>query len=256
MLPRSLPRPFLHPFFGWVFGTLALIASVSLCFLLAPFLGGPRAFWLLAPRYIRVSARVFGIHRELVGWESLPEELRAGARPAVFIGNHTSLFDPPLMISTLPCRPVFVAKGELARVPFLGWVIWLAGFIFIDRRNRNAARRSLEKAASRIRAGQSIVAFPEGTRSRHGRLLPFKKGPFVLAFKAGVPVVPFAIQGGPEVLPKGTWRVQGGPYRITVGAPLESSSFPDAEALRKAAESAVRGLLENKSQQQLVSSQP
>jgi 1-acyl-sn-glycerol-3-phosphate acyltransferase len=244
MTLRSRPRPFLHPFLGWILGGLALILAVTMCFLLAPLLGGARAFWLLAPRYIRGTARVFGIHRHLAGWEALPEELRTGARPAVFIGNHTSLFDPPLVISTLPCRPVFVAKRELVGVPFLGWVIWLAGFIFIDRRDRRAARQSIARAAARIRAGQSIVAFPEGTRSRDGRLLPFKKGPFALAFEAGVPVVPFAILGGPEILPKGTWRVRGGPYRITVGAPLEASAFPNAEALRKAAESVVRGLLD------------
>jgi 1-acyl-sn-glycerol-3-phosphate acyltransferase len=236
-------RPYFRPLLVWIFGALALALSVCLCFLLAPFLGGPGAFWTVAPRYIRGTARAFGIRRELEGWEALPQDLRSGARPAVFIGNHTSLFDPPLMISTLPCRPVFVAKRELAGIPFLGWVIWLADFIFIDRRDRNAAMASLEEAAIRIRTGQTIVAFPEGTRSHDGRLLPFKKGAFALAFEAGVPVVPFAIHGGPDILPTGAWRVRGGAYRITIGAPLESHAFPDAEALREAAESAVLGLL-------------
>jgi 1-acyl-sn-glycerol-3-phosphate acyltransferase len=222
---------------------LALALAVGCCFLLAPFLGGRRAFWLLAPRYIRSTAWCFGIRRDLQGWEALPMDVRNGQRPAVFIGNHASLFDPPLMISTLPCQPVFMAKRELARVPFLGWVMWLAGFIFIDRGRRGAARRSLKKAAARIRAGQSIVAFPEGTRSRDGHLLPFKKGPFLLAMEASVPVVPFAIQGGPEILPKGTWRVQAGPYLIRVGAPLEPGDFTHPEALRKASEAAVRALM-------------
>jgi 1-acyl-sn-glycerol-3-phosphate acyltransferase len=190
-----------------------------------------------------MTARAFGIRRTLSGWEALPEELRSGRCPAVFVGNHTSLFDPPLVISTLPSHPVFVAKRELARVPFLGWVIWLAGFIFIDRRDRAAAMASLAEAAAHIRAGQAIVAFPEGTRSRDGGLLPFKKGAFALAFEAGVPVVPFAIHGGPEILPKDAWRVAGGPYRIAVGAPLDISAFGDAEELRLAAEAAVRNLL-------------
>jgi len=237
------PRPLLRPLLGWILGSLGLVLSVSLCFLLATLIGGRRAFWILAPRYIRITAWAFGIRRELVGWEALPTAIREGARPAVFIGNHTSLFDPPLLISTLPSHPVFVAKRELARVPFLGWVIWLADFIFIDRDHRGSARRSLQRAAVRIREGQSIVTFPEGTRSRDGGLLPFKKGPFVLAFEAGVPVVPIAIQGGPAILPKGTWRVSGGPYRISVGTPLEVSAYADAEALRKAAEEAVRGLM-------------
>jgi 1-acyl-sn-glycerol-3-phosphate acyltransferase len=122
-------------------------------------------------------------------------------------------------------------------------VIWLARFIFIDRDRRESALRSLADAAVRIRGGQSLVAFPEGTRSGSGELLPFKKGVFALAFEAGVPVVPLAIHGGLDILPRGTWRVRGGPYRITVGAPLETGDFPDAEALRQAAEVAVRRLL-------------
>lgn len=241
-------RPWLRPVLIWILGGLALALAVSLCFLLTPFVGGRRAFWLVAPRYIRLTAWAFGIRRELAGWEALPEAIRNGSQAALFIGNHASLFDPPLMISTLPCRPVFIAKRELARVPFLGWVIWLADFIFIDRDQRGAAKHSLEKAAARLRAGQSIVAFPEGTRSRDGKLLPFKKGVFNLVLATEVPVVPFAIEGGLGILPRDTWRVCGGPYRIRVGAPLEPSRYPDREALLKAAERAVANLM--------VSSQP
>jgi len=236
-------RPFLRPLLVWPLGCLALALAVGLCFLITPFVGGRRAFWLVAPRYIRGTAWAFGIHRELVGWDRLPAAIRDGVQPAMFLGNHASLFDPPLMISTLPCRPVFVAKRELIRVPFLGWVIWLADFIFIDRSRVQASRRSLKQAAERIRAGQSIVAFPEGTRSRDGHLLPFKKGPFLLAFEANVPVVPFAIQGGPEILPKGTCRVKAGSYRIRVGEPLVPDDFANPEALRKAAEAAIHGLM-------------
>ena len=95
---------------------------------------------------------------------------------------------------------------------------------------------SLEEAKRTMQSGVSVWIAPEGTRSPDGNLLPFKKGAFALAFEAGVPVVPLAIHGGPEILPKGDWRVQGGAYRITMGTPLESSAFPDAETLREAAE--------------------
>ena len=237
------PRPLLRPLLVWILGALALALAVGLCFLLAPFLGGRRAFWWVAPRYLRGMARAFGIRRVLEGWEQLPEDLRLGRQPMILVGNHTSQFDPPLLISTLPCGPVFIAKRELAWVPFLGWVIWLAGFIFIDRRDPRAARSSLEQAAGRIRAGQSVMTFPEGTRSASGALLPFKKGTFHLALAAGVPVVPLAIQGGPEILPKGTWRVSGGHYRIVVGTPLDPGAHGDADGLRRAAEAAVRTLM-------------
>lgn len=240
-----MPRPLFRPLLVWTLGVPALALAVLLCFLLAPFLGGPGAFWAVAPAYVRGMAFGFGIHRRLEGWEDLPEDLKTGARPAVFIGNHTSQFDPPLLISTLPGRPVFIAKKELARVPLLGWVIWLARFIFIDRANAESARRSLVEAAMRIHDGQCLAAFPEGTRSATGGLLPFKKGVFALAFEAGVPVVPLGIHGGLDILPRGTWRVKGGPYHITVGTPLETGDFPDAEALRQTAEEAVRRLLES-----------
>ncbi len=237
------PRPLLRPLIVWILGAPALALAVGLCFLLAPFLGGRRAFWWVAPRYIRGMARAFGIHRELAGWEQLPEDLRLGRRPMILVGNHTSQFDPPLLISTLPCRPVFIAKRELAWVPFLGWVIWLAGFIFINRRDPRAARSSLELAAESIRAGQSVMTFPEGTRSVSRVPLPFKKGTFHLAMAAGVPVVPLAIQGGARILPKGTWRVGGGHYRIMVGAPLDPNAFDGVESLLQATQEAVASLV-------------
>ena len=237
-----MKRPFLRPLLVWILACPLLAGAVLLCFLLAPFVGGPRAFWIVAPRYIRLMAGCFGIERCLEGWEALPEDIREGRRPVVFVGNHESLFDPPLIISTLPTHPVFIAKRELAFVPFLGWVIWLARFIFIDRGNRARALASLKLAIHRVHDGQSIVAFPEGTRTRDGALLPFKKGPFVLAFEAGVAVVPVAIHGGRGILPAGQWRVAGGPYRMTLGQPLMPGDFPHPEALRSAAESQVRSL--------------
>lgn len=239
-----MARPFLRPFLVWALGGPLLAVAVTLCFLLAPFLGGPGAFWLVAPRYIRLMAWGFGIRRELEGWERLPEALRSGQQPAVFVGNHASFLDPPLLISTLPVNPVFIAKRELAQVPFLGWVIWLADFIFLDRSNRTRALASLAHAAQRIHAGQSLAAFPEGTRSTDGRLLPFKKGAFALAFEADVPVVPVAIHGGAAILPKHSWRTAPGPYRLVVGQPAWPREVEDAEALRQRVEAAVAGLLE------------
>lgn len=236
------PRPLLRPLATWAVAIPCMVAAVFLGFLLAPFTGRRRAFWLLAPGWIRQVAASFGLRRHLVGWERLPEALRTSRDPAIFIANHASSFDPPLLISTLPCRPVFIAKKELACVPFLGWIIWLAGFIFIDRGRQSRAVASLKRAARKIRDGQSIAAFPEGTRTRTGAILPFKRGIFALAKEAGVPVVPMAILGGFRVLPPGAWRVSPGDYTIRVGAPLNPQDYPHAQALMEAAESAVHRL--------------
>lgn len=219
-----------------------MAVAVFFAALLAPFLGRRRGFWKVAPGYVRLMGLGFGIERRLEGWDTLPEDIRHGA-PAIFFANHTSLLDPPLIVSTLPCRPVFVAKKELRWVPVLGWAIWLAGFILIDRRNQKKAYASLADAAARIRAGQSVAIFPEGTRSKDGALLPFKRGSFTLAMEAGVPLVPLAIHGGHGILPVGAWRTRGGPYTLTVGEPMDPRAFKSPESLRVAAEACLRVML-------------
>lgn len=238
------PRPFLRPLLVWAFGAPALAVAVCLAFFTALFTRkGSQGFWAIAPSYIRLVAWLFGIRRKLEGFENLPLDIREGRQPVIFVGNHTSLFDPPLLISTLPTHPVFMAKRELGYVPFLGWVIWLADFIFINRGDRAKALASLKLAAKRIHGGQSIAAFPEGTRSRTGALLPFKKGAFNLAWEAQVPMVPLGILGGRNILPADDWRVAPGDYVIRVGAPVDPSTCPDAGALKKALEDSVRELL-------------
>lgn len=245
--PDTMPavaRPSGRPALVWAVGVPALAVAVVIVFLLAPFMGGRRAFWCIAPRYIRMMATLFGIRRHLEGWDHLPKAIREGHQAVVFIANHQSHLDPPLLISTLPCQPVFLAKRELAYVPFLGWVIWLAGFIFVDRADRQKAIASVEDAATRIRAGQSVVVFPEGTRGRAGRMLPFKKGSFTLAHRAGVPMIPLAIHGGDAVMPKDEWRVLGTDFRLVVGSPLDPQGYEDADALRLAAEQRLGDLLD------------
>lgn len=237
-------RPVLRPLLVWVVAGPYMALAVLAGLFLARRRGRSRAFWDLAPGYVRHVARAFGIRRHLEGWSELPEGIRTGQQPALFLANHTSHFDPPLLISTLPCSSVFLAKKELGRVPVLGTAIRLAGFIFVDRQRSRAALASLQAAARRIRDGQSVTAFPEGTRSRTGALLPFKKGVFVLAQEAGVPVVPLGILGGRDILPHGSWRVAPGDYTVRVGRPLDPAAFATPEALREASESAMRGLLE------------
>ncbi len=238
-------RPVFRPLIVWIFGCPALAVAVSLAYVTALFRwSGAKGFWAIAPGYIRLMAWLFGIRRSMEGWDELPVEIREGRQAAIFVGNHTSLLDPPLIIATLPSHPVFMAKRELAYVPFLGWVIWLADFIFINRAHRGDAIKSLGLAAQRIHDGQSIAAFPEGTRSRTGELLPFKKGVFNLAWEAQVPMIPVAILGGRHILPADDWRVAPGPYHMRIGHPVDPKDHPDAEALRLTLHARVQALLE------------
>lgn len=152
------------------------------------------------------------------------EHLRA-FQPCVYISNHQSNVDIWALICVLPVSTRFVAKEELFRIPALGWAMAAAGFVSIDRGNRSKAIRSLELAAQKIRAGRSLVLFPEGTRSRSGELAPFKKGPFHLAIQAGVPLVPIAIKGSGRVLAPHSIHVRPGPVEVRVLSPVDITPF-------------------------------
>jgi 1-acyl-sn-glycerol-3-phosphate acyltransferase len=153
-------------------------------------------------------------------------------KSTVFVSNHQSTLDIPALFVALPVDFRFVAKKILQYVPITGWYMKFAGFVFIDRGNRREALLSIDVAAEKIRKGLSIVIFPEGTRSETGAILPFKKGPFALALKAGVPVTPVAVEGSRHVMPKNSWNVVPGEIRVKVGAPIDPTPFgEDREAL-------------------------
>ena len=136
---------------------------------------------------------------------------------AVYADNHSSNIDPPALFLAL--APLFphvriLYKAEMRRIPVLVWVFDAAGFVPVERANRDQSWPALDRAAAALGAGSSFIVFPEGTRSRTGELLPFKKGALILAIKAGAPVVPVAVSGGRAAMPKGSRLIW--PATITV----------------------------------------
>jgi 1-acyl-sn-glycerol-3-phosphate acyltransferase len=233
---------------GWgvvtfLWGILTVPGIVLLILLAACVVGPHRAFWSLGPWWHRQFFAVCGIERRITGWDALPEAIREGSQPVIFMGNHQSQLDPPYLLGAIPVHAVYIAKRELKWVPFIGWAAAAAGAIFIDRSNRERAVASLHEAAMKIRGGRNVVIFPEGTRTRTGALLPFKKGGFNLALDAGVPIVPFAIQGGFRILPKGAKRVRPGLYEIRFGAPVDTAAFPEREALMAQVRARIESLM-------------
>ncbi|MDX2055755.1 MAG: lysophospholipid acyltransferase family protein [Polyangiaceae bacterium] len=140
--------------------------------------------------------------------------------PHIFVMNHQSMLDIACAFYSIPTHLRFMAKEVLKYIPFLGWYMWATGMIFIDRSKGTKALRSLTKAAERIRNGANILVFPEGTRSKTGAILPFKRGPFVLALQAGVPIIPVAIEGSGRVLPSGGFDIVPGEVRLKLGTPI------------------------------------
>lgn len=226
---------------GW--GILSALAVALAIILLAPFGLSRRAFFRLSAAWVRQQLALCGVAWSVEGWEALPQAIRDGQQPVVFMPNHASLLDPPFVLTALPLHPVFIAKKEIRLIPLVGWAVACAGMIYIDRGSRERAVASLKQAAQQVRAGKSVVIFPEGTRTRDGGLLSFKKGGFHLAADAGVPIVPVGIQGAFEVLPKGTYLLNPGRIRVAVGTPIPATEHPDREALMAAVRSQIEALL-------------
>lgn len=163
-------------------------------------------------------------------------------RPVLFVTNHQSLFDVLALVRALPGQYRIIAKKELFSIPVFGWALSLAGFIRIDRADREKAIESLDRAGGKLARGMSVVVFAEGTRSQDGRLLPFKKGGFVLALKSRCPIVPISISGSRAVMSKNSLDVRGGDIDVVIGEPIETASYsPEQRDLLIAV---VRGAVE------------
>ena len=139
--------------------------------------------------------------------------------------NHESLIDIPTLFAALPTGLRFLAKKELKQIPFVGWYATVIGMVYIDRHDPDRAAQSIDRVAGLLDEAESLVSFPEGTRSRSGEVEPFKTGVFVAAIKAGVPVVPVAISGAAKVLPPDGFRFRPGRIRVVIGRPIPTASL-------------------------------
>ncbi|HZL20808.1 MAG TPA: lysophospholipid acyltransferase family protein [Polyangia bacterium] len=146
-------------------------------------------------------------------------------KPYVFMANHASMVDIWAMFLRMPVPVRFIAKKQLGQIPVFGWAMRAGRFVFIDRQNAASARRSIQEAAQRIKDGQSVAIFPEGTRTRDGKLGAFKKGGFHLAIDAGVEIVPLAIRGTRAVMPPGTPLIRAGRVQIEVDEPISTAGL-------------------------------
>lgn len=183
-----------------------------------------------------------GIRYRLAGRVHLPPV----TTPVVFCSNHESNVDPAVLFRALHPQVHFVYKAELHKFPLMGTVFDVGGFVGVDRRDREAAIASIRRGSERLRAGASFLIFPEGTRSRTGELLPFKKGGFVMALQAQVPIVPVAVSGGRAAMRKGSAIVRPVDVTIRVGAPIPTTGLgvDDRDMLIEQVRVAVRRLLD------------
>jgi 1-acyl-sn-glycerol-3-phosphate acyltransferase len=157
-----------------------------------------------------------GVKTEVRGLDNLnPKETY------IFVSNHLSLFDIPALMSVTPNNIRFIYKKSISVIPILGWAIYLGGYIPIDRQDGRKAIQSIKKASERIKKGISVVIFPEGTRSRTGKIGEFKRGVFLLAEQAKVKIVPVSLKGGDKIMGAGSKKLKKGVIKIFFDKPLD-----------------------------------
>jgi len=170
--------------------------------------------------------RVAGIRVQTAGLDRLDP-----SRTYIFMCNHVSNLDPPIVIPLIPRRTSVLVKKEVFRIPILAQAMRLGSLVPVDRSDREAAIASLRVAGDVLRSGINLTIFPEGTRSLDGKLLPFKKGPFYLALETGIPIVPMTILGTYQMMPKRRFAIRPGKATVVFHSPVSPSDFADKDQL-------------------------
>jgi 1-acyl-sn-glycerol-3-phosphate acyltransferase len=199
---------FLNLIFTTIF--LSIVALV-----ISPFDSRGEVIHRIERLWASIHLKIGGISVSLEGLEGISKP------PYIFMCNHQSALDIFALLSALPLSFKWIAKRELFFIPFFGWAIKRAGHISLDRKNPREALKAIDEAARKIKGGINIIIFPEGTRSKDGSLLPFKKGGFSLALRAKVPIVPIGIWGTSRLQPKGSFiPKEKGIIYIRIGEPM------------------------------------
>lgn len=188
------------------------------------------AMWI-----VKTGVRAAGIRVQVEGIENIPAE-----RSCIFMCNHVSNLDPPVVLPVLPRRCSVLLKKELMSIPILGTAMRMGQFVPVERGGkRDAAQASVKAAGEALRSGLSLMVFPEGTRSRNGRLSMFKKGPFFLAQQTGAPIVPIALSGTESMMRKGSVGITPGVARVRFLPVIEPAQFASREETLRVVRTAI-----------------
>ena len=202
-----------------VYLTVLIAIGGPLLVLYGVLFGADQTYYNVGVRAVLLIIRAVGIRTRVEGLENIP------AGTCLFAANHVSNIDPPILVDAIPRRIAVLAKKSLFAIPIMGTAFRLAHYVPVDRSSVENALASLDLAAGYIKQGTSYLIYPEGTRSADGRLLPFKKGAFLLAIRAQVPVVPVACIGARRILPKNSLRIQPGEIVVRFCPPVDAARY-------------------------------
>ncbi len=183
-----------------------------------------RIFCRVSKIYSRVALLLIGVALETRGLSRADRN-----KPYVFMSNHVSHVDSPALAVSIPHPMYWVFKKELSKIPVFGWVLLSLGQIMVDRANAAQARGAMEAATRGLSGNQSVLIYPEGTRSKDGKLQPLKKGGFFLAVQAGLPIVPVRVSGSHAVLPSGSLAIRPGRVVVELFEPIPTQGKSDAD---------------------------
>jgi 1-acyl-sn-glycerol-3-phosphate acyltransferase len=204
----------------------SVLMTVGTMCIVGAYVGFPRRFYDWSAKFFsRAMLWASGTPVRVRGLENIDRD-----SPQVVACNHQSMWDVWAVAASIPRRTHFVAKKEIRKIPIFGRAASAGGHVYVDRGNRAAAVESLKVAGHRIRENNSTaVVFPEGTRSLTGDLQNFKKGPFIMAIEAGVPIVPTVVDGTFDILPKRGFILKPQPITVWFGEPIDTSNFDHSD---------------------------
>jgi 1-acyl-sn-glycerol-3-phosphate acyltransferase len=217
-----------------LFWAILLPLAALICFPWAFITGDIRPLYKVGMWGAWTGVRLAGVRVKTVGLDQLDDN-----RTYVFMSNHVSNIDPPLLLPLIPGRTSVMAKKELFSYPILGKTMRLGSLVPVDRGNRDAGIAAVRAAEEVVKQGIHMTIYVEGHRSFDGKLLPFKKGPFYLAEQCQVPVVPVTISGSHSVMPKGRFSIKPGLVTVIFHKPIEAAEFGSREELMQK----VRGVI-------------
>jgi 1-acyl-sn-glycerol-3-phosphate acyltransferase len=232
----------LHSLFFYFLIGLSFVIGTIFTLLLVPFSSSKtRAFQNSAHLWARFLALFSGVRVRVSGLENVPPD-----RAVIFAANHQGMSDTLIALGFLPTRFRFAIKKELFKVPFFGWYLKKAGYFSIDRKMALSAYWTVGKIVEIIKNGESVLIFPEGSRTKTGELGKLKRGSLLAALESGAPIVPVAISGSYNILPRGSWIIRPHPVKFSIGKPIHIKSVADYESKVEEVRNTIANMLQDK----------